>query len=139
MTLPTAAYQFAPFAPDPANILAGLATANAGTIITIPAGRIWSGMVTITGSILVAPASVNAISASARVSTSGTGVIPAAGDYVRLDLASAGSALSSVGTGANSSISAPLIVAAPSGNSVTLVLNVTNTNTQSASASGILL
>lgn len=138
MPLPVAAFTYAPFAPDPSNILSGLAASNGGTIITIPAGRVWQGVVTISASVLVGTAGA-AVSASARVSTAGTGVVPAAGDYVRLDIGSPVSAATLSGTGSNSSVSAPLTVAAPSGNSVTLVLNSTNTTTQSASASGLLL
>ena len=138
MALPIAAYQYQPFIPDPSNILCGLAITNGGTIITIPAGRIWQGTVTLSGSTLVAIAGT-ALSASARVSTAGTGVIPAAGDYVRLDIGAPASAVGLAGTSANGSISAPMLVAAPSGNAVTLVLNTTNTTTQSASAIGVLM
>lgn len=137
MTIPIAPYSFPPFVPDSSNILAGLATANSGTIITIPAGRTWIGSVTVSASVLVAVAGA-AVSASARVSTAGTGVIPAAGDYVRVDIGSPTSGAALNGTNGVGSTTAPLVVAAPAGNSVTLVLNVTNTTTQSASASGIL-
>jgi hypothetical protein len=127
-----------PYIPKPADILCGLQTSNGATLITIPAGRIWSGIVTVSATALVASSGA-AVSANARVSTAGTGVVPGAGDYVRLDLAAPASVLSAVGTASNSSISAPLIVSAPSGNSVALVLNTTNVNTASASACGVLL
>lgn len=138
MTRIVAPYVYAPFAPDPADILAGLATSNSGTIITIPAGRTWSGTVTLSASVLVTTAGA-AVNASARVSTAGTGVVPTAGDYVRLDIAAPISATALNGTSGVGSVSAPLLVSAPVGNSVTLVLNATNTTVQSASASGVLL
>lgn len=127
-----------PFTPDTSQILCGLATANGGTIITVPAGRFWSGMVTISACALVASAGA-AVSASARVSTAGTGVIPSAGDYVRLDIAAPASIAAAIGTNGEGTITAPMMVAAPSGNAVTLVLNTTNVNTASASACGLLL
>lgn len=121
----------------PGNILCGLATASGGTIITVPAGRIWIGTVTISASAIVASGGA-AVTASARVSVLGAGANPPAGDYVRLDLVSPASLLAAIGTGCNSSISAPLIVAAPVGNSVELRLNSTNCAAQSASACGVL-
>lgn len=127
-----------PYVPKSSDILCGLATSNGATIITIPAGRIWSGIITLSATVIVASSGA-AVNANARVSTAGTGVLPPAGDYIRLDVSAPASVLSAVGTGATESVSAPLIVAAPSGNAVTLVLNTTNTTTQSASACGLLL
>ena len=138
MALPIAQWTQPPFVPDPSNILSGLATSNAATIITIPAGRTWMGTVTISASAVVAVAGA-AINASARVSTAGSGVIPATGDYIRLDLGAPASGTALTGTASNSSISSPLTVSAPATNSVTLVLNVTNTTVQNASAIGVLL
>lgn len=123
---------------NPANILCGLATSNGGTIITVPAGRIWSGTVTVSATVVVASGG-GAVNGSARVSTFGSGVIPPAGDYVRVDVSAPASILAAIGTVGSGSISAPLVVAAPADNSVSLILNSTNTTTQSASASGSLI
>jgi hypothetical protein len=123
--------------PDPSNILCGLATSNAATIITIPAGKTWVGTIVLSASVAVASGGAT-INASARVSTAGTGVVPAAGDYVRVDLSAPASVAAGLGTGATQDIQSPMIVTAPAGNTVTLVLNVTNTTTQSASAIGTL-
>lgn len=132
-------YAVPPFAPDPANILCGLATASGNTIITIPAGRVWQGTVVISANVLVG-INAAAVSASARISTAGAGVTPAAGDYIRLDIGAPITAVSALtGTSASGFISGVMLVAAPSGNSATLVLNTTNTTTQSASAVGVLL
>jgi hypothetical protein len=127
-----------PGAPASANILAGVATANAAMIITIPAGRTWVGTVSLSASVVVASAGA-AVTASARVSTAGTGVVPAAGDYLRLDLNAPASAAAAAGTKDSGQISTPMTVVAPAGNAVTLVLNVTNTTVQSASANGALI
>lgn len=138
MPAPSQVYALPPFAPASADILCGLATSPGGTIITIPAGRVWQGVVTLSGNALVAIGG-GAANASVRASTAGANVSPTAGDYVRLDLGvpAAGTALA--GAAANGTLSSPMLVAAPAGNSATLVLNSTGTNTQSASAIGFLL
>jgi len=137
MPNPVASYSIPPYGPPASAILAGLATTNAGTIITIPAGQTWTGRVTISATIVVATGGA-AVAGSARVSTAGTGVIPSAGDYLRLDLNAPQSGAALNGTNSTGSVSSPFTVVAPAGNSVTLVLNVTNTSTQSASAAGVL-
>lgn len=131
-------YSVPPFVPNAASILAGVATTNGGTIITVPAGQTWMGTVTLSASVLVAVGGA-AVSASARVSTAGTGVLPAAGDYLRLDLGAPAAGTALAGSSANNGVAGTMVVTAPSGNSVTLVLNTTNTTTQSASAMGYLV
>lgn len=139
MPTPIAPWMHPPFNPDPSNILVGLAIANGGTIITVPAGRTWYGLVTLSGALTTAAAAVGA-NGSVRASTAGAGAVPAAGDYVRLDLAAPGGVLGAlVGSQDSGQIQQSLYVSAPATNAVTLVMNSTNTTVQSASASGILL
>lgn len=121
----------------PSMILCGLAIASGTTIITIPAGMLWMGWITLSASNAIASGG-GQVSGSARVSVVGAGANPPPGDYIRLDLTAPASILAAIGTGANSSINAPLIVAAPTGQAVTLVLNTSSTTAQSASACGIL-
>lgn len=121
-----------------ANILAGLTTTSGGTVITIPATRTWSGTVIISGSILVAGGGT-AISGSVRASIAGTNAIPSAGDYLRCEIQVGNSVIAGMGLSSNCTASIPMVVTAPAGNAVTLVLNTTNTTQQSASAFGFLL
>lgn len=121
----------------PGMILCGMATANGGTIITIPAGMLWVGQVTVSASNAVASGG-GQVSGSARVAVVGPGANPPAGEYIRVDITAPASILAAIGTGANTSVSALLIVAAPAANAVTLQLNSNNTTAQSASACGIL-
>ncbi len=123
---------------DDGDILCGVATSSGSTIITIPAGRTWQGYVTLSAAVGNASAGV-AISASARVSTAGTNVVPSAADYLRVDLYVAASAAVSPGNNESGHVTTQMTVRAPAGNSVTLVLNTTSTNVQSASANGTLL
>ena len=137
MPLPTAGWTLPPFIPDPSNILCGLATASGGTLITVPAGKTWQGTVTMTASVVVAAAG-SALNASARVSTLGVGAQPPPGDYIRIDLGAPAGAAAVAGTADSGMVSSPMLLAAPAGNSVSLVLNTTGTTAQSASAVGVL-
>lgn len=119
------------------SILCGLAIANGATIITIPAGKTWVGVVTISGCVAVGTGGGQAL-ASARVATAGATVTPPAGEYGRLDLVAPASVLAAIGTAAEGSVHVPLVVAAGA-NPATLVFNFTGMTAASASASGFIL
>lgn len=117
-----------------ADILAGTAVATNSvtpvTLITVPAGRVWKGQVT------VSIASTAAAIVAATVDTAGTGVAPAAGTIVgRVNIGGLTS-----GAFCDSQ-SFEVCVSAPSGNVVTLrLINTSATaNTSSATANGVLL
>lgn len=128
-----------PFATAAANILVGSATADAATIITIPAGRAWKGTVVLSAALGTAPAVAGA-TADPTVSTAGTNVVPAAGVVLRTALRTGGgSAAATVGTNSQGTASIPLTVIAPPGNAATLTLQLGGATAASASASGELL
>jgi hypothetical protein len=113
-----------------ATVLAGFqtfaATTGATTVITVPAGRTWSGWVSL--SVTVANAGANAVAAAATgtLTTAGAGVTPAAGTYLRCDaFAGANVAAGTVGDQDASTVSMPFVVAAPAGNPVTLQATAT--------------
>lgn len=125
--------------PAAANILTGRATANGGTVITVPAGRIWRGTVALSAALATAAATAGA-TATPTVSTAGAGVTPAAGAVLGLALATGGGvATGTVGTNAQNSVAAPLTVIAPAGNAVTLTLQTGGATVASASAVGELV
>lgn len=126
----------APIAPDAPNILSGVATAAAATVITIPAGRVWSGWVTVSAA-LVTAASASGVNASARATVTGGTATPPAGDALRVDLSTATQTASSTGQTAES-VTSYVVVAAGS-SAATIQLNATNTTTQSCSCSGVML
>lgn len=104
--------------PGSDQILAGSVTAT-GTLITIPAGVIFSG------NLAVAASSAIAGTSTVVVSTAGTNVAPAAGAIARISvtglLASAGA----------DSYTTEIVVKAPPENSVTLTVTVTGTGSAS--------
>lgn len=118
--------------PVPASIVGGSATTNGATIITVPAGRTWRGSVSVSAS------NGSAAAFSASVVTSGTGVSPTAGTAL------IGACGSFIGLPLTAASAAPgnavsdVYVSAPVGNSVSLVLNTTASNTI-ATANGTLL
>jgi hypothetical protein len=126
----------APAALSPANILDGW-TNVAGTLLTIPAGRTWIGVISITAS-LVNAAGAAAASARPTISTAGAGVIPAAGTILGCDLSVAISAAAANGNQDSNSVSQRLVVIAPAGNAVTLTTAASTSTTASFAATGEL-
>ena len=125
--------------PAIANIVSGRATADAATIITIPAGRTWKGKVTLAAS-LSAALNTAAVAAVPTVSIAGAGATPAAGAilgrplHVPLSTATATNGSYVAGTA-----DTDLIVTAPAGNAVTLTLQLGGATAASATAAGVLL
>ena len=130
----------APAASLAADILVGRATADAATIITIPAGRTWQGSITLSGGLSSAAAAA-AASATPTVSVAGTGVVPAAGILVGLSLRTGGGvATGTVGTNSQGVVCVPAVtVVAPAGNAVTVTLQTGGATLAAASAIGLLL
>jgi hypothetical protein len=126
--------------PVAANVLDGFTRFGSTVLITVPAGRTWIGMVGISGTLVDAPAA-GATNASAGITTTGTGVIPAAGTYVELVLTApaAGTILNAGGTGTSGSITMPMVVVAPVGNAVTLTTAFFNMTQASYFALGCLV
>lgn len=115
-----------PGSPLAGNILAGNNNVNAGTLITIPAGRTWYGSVTVeaTGS-----AAGNGF---CNAQTAGAGASPPAATILC-------GCLTGNATTANASNSATAYVAAPAGNAVTISVNFGTVTTAQGTAAGILL
>lgn len=108
-----------------ANVLVGTlshtATTAAATIITIPAGRTWVGTIGISADIGANAASTTAGQALGLIATAGTGVTPAAGTVLPCEArAGANAATGTSGTQGSNSVTIPITVIAPAGNSVTL-------------------
>ena len=114
-----------PTTPGGNDILDGLqtfaATAAATTVITVPAGRTWTGTIAISCACQNAGANAATAQATGIVSTAGAGVLPAAGNYLRCDaLAGANVAAGTVGDSGDNFLSSPFTVVAPLGNAVTV-------------------
>lgn len=122
----------------PSHVACGMTAVNGGTVLTVPAGRIWIGVVTLAVAAVVATAG-GAVNANARLSVVGANASPPAGDYMRVDANAPASVLGAVGTAENAFGSTVMVIAAPPENPVTLQLNSTNAVSQSASANGLLL
>lgn len=110
---------------NPVNILDGFqtfaATTAATTVITVPAGRTWSGVVSVNCACQNAGANAVTAQATGVVSVAGAGATPAAGNYMRVTaLAGANVAAGTVGDSGANSQSIPLVVVAPGGNAVTV-------------------
>ena len=121
-------------APLAADILSGrqafTATTAATTLVTIPAGRTWSGQIGASVTCSVAAGTTVPGQASAQISVAGTGSTPIAGIYLGVDTrVGAGLATSVNGAQSANFASAPIIIAAPAGNSVTVQVASTNTGT----------
>jgi hypothetical protein len=119
-------------------VLAGSATTNGATIITVPAGQTWRGSVTLSAA-LSAAIGVGALSASPSVTVQGTGAVPASGTVLtQLTLSTpAVAALALVGLGLTDSREAGEVkVTAPAGNAVTLQLNTGSATGAAAQAHG---
>lgn len=136
-----------PGAPTAANSLTGYqtftSTTGATTLITVPAGRTWVGTIGAACSVAVAAAAATAGQARAVFTTAGTNVTPAAGTVFAIETrAGANAAAGTVGSESSSSLSMPLTVIAPAGNTVTVQVASTQAGTNSivdAWASGNLI
>lgn len=134
-------------APAVANVTDGFqsfaATTAATTLVTVPAGRTWSGWIVMSAACVNAAANAVAAQATGVISVAGAGATPAAGNWIELDaLAGANAAAGTVGDGGNSAVAVPFSVVAPGGNSVTIQLASTQAGTTSkvsASAIGALI
>ena len=111
---------------NPADLRNGHATAT-GTLITIPAGRRFSGEIS------VHAGSTTASTVTATVTTAGTGVSPAAGTVLAKAQVT-GLALTTV----NDTDHASCFVIAPSTNDVTIEFTLTGTGTGFATVTGYL-
>jgi hypothetical protein len=126
-----------PVAPAAANILSGVATTSTGTVITIPANRVWVGSVTVSGSLALAAAGVGA-NANVRATVTGATAAPAAGDFLRVELDLATQGAATTGAVANSATQNGVCIVAGT-SAATIQLNFTNATTASCSANGVLL
>ena len=110
-------------APAAANVLTGFqtftATALATTIITVPAGRTWLGMLSAQSAVSVAAATAVAGSARAVISVAGAGSTPAAGALMAIEaMAAANAAGGTTGTQGSRNASNNFTIVAPAGNAV---------------------
>ena len=126
-----------------ADILDGFSTVMAAgttTLITIPAGRTWVGVVGLSAAITNNAAATSAASVGAQITTAnGTGVVtPAAGTYARIDAAAGQNAAGgTVGTqGSNSVAGQRLVVQASVAGTALVQLVVTQSGGAGFQASG---
>src|SRR5579863_7431590 len=124
---------------SPSQILSGSATAAntaaAQTILTVPAGRTWSGSITIAATNTAS----SGTTATAQINTAGTGAIPAnAVNLLKVHCSTVGTV---VGLASQNNQVGDVTVAAPIGNAVTLTLtnSTATTFTSDASAVGVLI
>lgn len=134
------ALRAAPNYTPPANILADQidsnATIAATTLITIPAGRTWKGMISANIALSKAAAATGNGSGSIDITISGAGATPAAGRimYVTTKVG-ANAATGTVGTQSSTSSEQEFCIAAPSGNSVAVQVAMTITSATGAEGS----
>lgn len=134
-------------APAATDVLAGRVSLSASTaattIITVPAGRTWSGQLWASASCEVTAAAAVAGRATAMLSVAGAGATPTAGVYLVVDARSgANAATGTAGSGAANFGSVALVIVAPAGNAVTVQVASTNAGSSSlveAGASGMLV
>lgn len=105
------------------DVLDGLQTfgvsTGATTVIQVPAGRTWVGVIAVNVSCQNAGANAATAQATGIVSTAGAGVTPAAGNYVRCTaFAGANVAAGTVGDSDANSVVVPMVVIAPGANAV---------------------
>lgn len=101
---------------------------SSGTLLTVPAGKQWSGTICLTATITLAG------TCAPTVQTAGTGAAPSAGTVIaRLNVT--GLAL----TTANDSMTIDAVVRAPEGNDVTITYTQGASGTSTATANGIIL
>lgn len=113
--------------PSTGDILCSTRTTT-GTIITIPAGRAWSGNIFISASV------TSLTTATPRVSVSGANAEPADTTIIHQLSVSGLAAVATHGEGVSE-----VIVRAPAGNSVTLEFNTGGATSASVSVTGFLL
>lgn len=126
--------------PASANILTGNATADGGTIITIPQNKIWVGVVTLSAAVVVAAGASAAINALPNVTTTGASAVPAANSVVcGLAISVGANVAGALSAGsANDAIAIPVTVYAGATASATLKLNFNSATAASAVAVGYL-
>ncbi len=113
-------------APSSAEIACGT-TAGTGTIITVPAGKWYTGTISMSATVAVAGTSIP------TVTVNGTGSAPGAGTVVaRLNLS--GLALTTI----SDPITTDVIAKAPAGNSITLDFTAGASGTSSATINGFI-
>ena len=125
-------------APVAGNVLDGYTPFGGVALLTIPAGRTWAGTLSIEGSLRNAGGSA-AIDAAAIISTTGDGVIPAAGPLLDLRLSVANSSAGSPGNQSVGQVIQPFTVFATGHGPVTLTTFASNLTQVSFAASGALL
>lgn len=109
--------------PSAANVLDGSATANGGTIITVPAGRTWIGTAGVSIDAANPPVTANG-RRTIGIQTAGTGVSPAAGTTyvgasVNLPDTIAGAVM---GESQTADAFSQMVIVAPITNAVTMIL-----------------
>lgn len=124
-TDPAGNLRVAPQRPAAADIVAGslthTATTGATTFATIPAGRTCVGWVIVACAVGVAAAATTAGQALGIVSTAGTGVSPAAGNYLPCEArAGANAATGTTGSSGANNDGMQVTITAPVGNAVQL-------------------
>lgn len=128
--------------PDPANILCGKFTdtdGSSGTLITIPAGRVWRGTISmnVTGSVA---ASGSAISSKATIQLSGSGTpTPATGQVllsVGISISAQGTATTGCATNRDSQV---VTLFADASNSLAVTVTKNSVTAFSATAFGELI
>ena|SRR5258706_186925 len=111
----------------PANDILCSTRTTTGTMITVPAGRGYTGDLVLSAAVSVAGTSIP------TVAVNGTNAVPAAGSVIaRINLT--GLALTTV----NDSATFPIVVYAPPENSITIDFTAGATGTSSASLNGFL-
>lgn len=129
--------QFEIAARDQANLLSGAASSNGATIITIPAGRVWAGSVSLNCTLTVA-ASGAAVSSGATVSIAGSTATPAAGVILRVWVSAPAQQAGTTAQVANND-HIPLLVIAAGTSAATLTLQTNSTSAAAATAAGVLI
>ena len=131
-TMPVALMSTAPATQD---ILSGrkaftVTTATPTTVITIPAGRTWTGQIGASVTCSVAAGSAISGQATAQIAVGGANSAPAPGIYLGVDTR-VGTALATSVNGSQSAnfASSSFIVAAPVGNSVNIEVTTVNSGT----------
>lgn len=133
-------------APGGANVLVGFqtfaATTAATNVIQVPAGKTWTGWVSVNCSCAEAAAGAVQGQATAVLSIAGAGANPPAGNIGRCSAyAGANAATGLVGSDGNNSMQMPLTIVAPAANAVQLQVTTTQAGTTSevnVTASGLL-
>lgn len=125
--------------PASANILAGTSSSAGGTVITIPATRIWTGQILISGSVTVAGGASSGVSATPNVAVTGSTAIPAAATVLAQLSISVAANLTGSLNGSNANDAATINAVVYAGTSAaTLQLNFGSATAASASAVGYL-